>query len=137
MKVIPTMNYNNIFHKQSQLILDVLPFVSEEKCFALKGGTAINYFYQNMPRLSVDIDLAFLPLLPREDTFSAIYLAIQRIGKQISSHLSGIQISIEWGKLSFDHIAQLPSMQWKLLNVKKMDDDKRRQTLKALGILFG
>src|SRR5437016_545009 len=95
MKVILTMNYSNIFHKQSQLILDVLPFVSEEKCFALKGGTAINYFHQNMPRLSVDIDLVFLPLLPREETFAAIHLAIQRIGKQISIHMPGTQTSLD------------------------------------------
>ena len=43
--------------KQVKLVVDVLQFVATESCFALKGGTAINLFYNNLPRLSVDIDL--------------------------------------------------------------------------------
>lgn len=34
----------------------------------LKGGTAINLTIFNLPRLSVDIDLDFVPNLPREET---------------------------------------------------------------------
>src|SRR5258708_27695150 len=41
-----------------------LPLIAEEDGFALKGGTAINLFVRNMPRLSVDIDLTYLPVLP-------------------------------------------------------------------------
>lgn len=37
----------------------------------LKGGTAINLTIFNLPRLSVDIDLDFVPNLPREETMSA------------------------------------------------------------------
>jgi hypothetical protein len=37
----------------------------EEKEFALKGGTAINLFFRDMPRLSVDLDLAFVPVADR------------------------------------------------------------------------
>ncbi|WP_031555732.1 nucleotidyl transferase AbiEii/AbiGii toxin family protein, partial [Oribacterium sp. FC2011] len=36
----------------------------------LKGGTAINLTVFNLPRLSVDIDLDFVPNLNREDTIS-------------------------------------------------------------------
>jgi hypothetical protein len=42
------------------LLIRLLPVIAEEKCFALKGGTAINLFVRNMPRLSVDIDLTYL-----------------------------------------------------------------------------
>lgn len=42
------------------LMLKVLPYVANEKCFNLKGGTAINLFVRNMPRMSVDIDLAYV-----------------------------------------------------------------------------
>jgi predicted nucleotidyltransferase component of viral defense system len=42
---------------QVALLVRLLPFVAAEKVFALKGGTAINLFYRDMPRLSVDIDL--------------------------------------------------------------------------------
>lgn len=51
---------NKPYKKQVTLILRVLPIVAQESCFALKGGTAINLFIRNMPRLSVDIDLAAL-----------------------------------------------------------------------------
>ena len=47
-------------------MLQVMPYVAVEKCFALKGGTAINLFIRDVPRLSVDIDLTYLPLEPRE-----------------------------------------------------------------------
>ena len=45
--------------------LRILPLVAKEDCFALKGGTAINLFVRDMPRLSVDIDLTYLPLAQR------------------------------------------------------------------------
>ena len=51
--------------RQVGLLVRVLPFVAEERCFALKGGTAINLFVRDLPRLSVDIDLAYLPIEDR------------------------------------------------------------------------
>ena len=48
---------NEDYRAQVRLLLGVLPFVAEEKDFALKGGTAINLFVRDLPRLSVDIDL--------------------------------------------------------------------------------
>lgn len=48
------------FFKQAELMVRVIPHVAAEKCFALKGGTAINLFVRDMPRLSVDIDLTAL-----------------------------------------------------------------------------
>ncbi len=39
---------------QVALLVRLLPFIAAEKAFALKGGTAINLFYRDMPRLSVD-----------------------------------------------------------------------------------
>ena len=44
---------------QARLLIDVLPHIAQEEVFALKGGTAINLFYRDMPRLSVDIDLTY------------------------------------------------------------------------------
>jgi hypothetical protein len=49
------------FFKQADLLVQMLPFVNAETCFALKGGTAINFFVRNFPRLSVDIDLVYVP----------------------------------------------------------------------------
>ena len=56
------------YRPQVALILDVLPEVAKESCFALHGGTAINLFVRNMPRLSVDIDLTYLPVEDRDES---------------------------------------------------------------------
>lgn len=54
------MDRSSPYYLQVQLLLQVLPFVFQEPCFALKGGTAINLFVRDFPRLSVDIDLVLL-----------------------------------------------------------------------------
>ncbi len=59
------MAADEIYRRQVTLLVRTLPFVAEETCFALKGGTAINLFVRDMPRLSVDIDLTYLPLADR------------------------------------------------------------------------
>jgi hypothetical protein len=41
------------YRKQAALLIKTLPFVAAEKAFALKGGTAINLFVCDKPRLSV------------------------------------------------------------------------------------
>jgi len=54
---------DTVFFRQAELLLRVLPSVNEEEVFALKGGTAINFFFRDLPRLSVDIDLTYPPPL--------------------------------------------------------------------------
>ena len=53
---------------QVRLLLGVLPDIAREAVFAFKGGTVINLFYRDMPRLSVDIDLAYLPVAGRQSS---------------------------------------------------------------------
>ncbi|WP_429186977.1 nucleotidyl transferase AbiEii/AbiGii toxin family protein [Aeromonas veronii] len=60
----------------------MLPIIANEKMFALKGGTAINLFVRDFPRLSVDIDLSYLPLEPREEAIANVRAALQRIVEQ-------------------------------------------------------
>ena len=69
---------------QVRLLMRLLPIVSTESAFALKGGTAINLFYREMPRLSVDIDLAYLPIEERATSLHAIDAAFDRIMAQIN-----------------------------------------------------
>lgn len=56
-----------VYLKQVSLLLKVLPEVAKETKLALHGGTAINLFHQNMPRLSVDIDLTYIPFTQDRD----------------------------------------------------------------------
>ena len=80
------------FSDQVRLLVAALPHVAEEKCFALKGGTAINLFVRNMPRLSVDIDLSYLPVEDRDVSFEAIDAALKRIEARICKAMSGILV---------------------------------------------
>jgi len=61
------------------LLLSILPEVAKETCFALHWGTAINLFVREMPRLSVDIDLTYVPLEGRKTSFENIIKALKRI----------------------------------------------------------
>lgn len=64
---------NAIYVRTVQLLLDVAPAVFANPSFAMKGGTALNLFLQDMPRLSVDIDVVFRSCdAPREDALQAI-----------------------------------------------------------------
>lgn len=79
------MDKQSPYYKQVVLLIRCLPFVSEEACFALKGGTAINLFVNDFPRLSVDIDLAYLPLDPRETALDNVRSALARITQRLNA----------------------------------------------------
>jgi predicted nucleotidyltransferase component of viral defense system len=81
------MPFRDSYRRQAALLVRVLPHVAEEKAFALKGGTAINLFIRNMPRLSVDIDLTYLPLQERATSLAAIEAALRRIGGNLQKNL--------------------------------------------------
>lgn len=78
------MDKNSIYYKQVKMLVSVLPIVAKEKDFALKGGTAINLFEREFPRLSVDIDLAYLPLEDRSTALTNAKLALERIADAIN-----------------------------------------------------
>jgi len=73
------MAFSETYRKQVALLVRLLPLIAEEKCFALKGGTAINLFIRDMPRLSVDIDLTYVPVAPRAESLTAVDAAMRRI----------------------------------------------------------
>lgn len=78
------------FKRQVALTLDVLPEVSREDCFAMHGGTAINLFVRDMPRLSVDIDLTFVPVADRDSSFKTINTTLSAIEKRVERVLPGV-----------------------------------------------
>jgi predicted nucleotidyltransferase component of viral defense system len=81
------------FFKQAELMLKTIPHVATESCFALKGGTAINLFVRDMPRLSVDIDLAYLPVgEPRETALKKSSEALGRIAATIKRTITGTRV---------------------------------------------
>jgi len=74
---------NELYKPQVRLLLDVLPEVAKEACFAMHGGTAINLFVRDMPRLSVDIDLTYIEIADRSESLAAINDALLNIKARI------------------------------------------------------
>ena len=84
---------NSPYFEQVVLMLRVIPHVTAESCFALKGGTAINLFVRDMPRLSVDIDLAYLPVdEPRETALQKMSSALTRIAAAVKKTIPGAKV---------------------------------------------
>jgi len=46
------MAFLDTYRQQVALLIRTIPFVEKETAFALKGGTAINLFVRDMPRLA-------------------------------------------------------------------------------------
>lgn len=86
------MDKRNPYSEQVELLVRVLPIVASAECFALKGGTAINLFYRDMPRLSVDIDLVYTPIKTRDESLSEISTALCDIGNAITKRLGSVKV---------------------------------------------
>jgi len=82
-----------VYRAQVDLLLQVLPHVATEACFALKGGTAINLFVRDLPRLSVDIDLTYLPFHNRDQALAEITESLGRIKNRIEKALPAVRVT--------------------------------------------
>ena len=91
------MQANEAYVKQVRLLLAVLPHVAARPVFALKGGTAINFFRRNNPRLSVDIDLHYLPNNERDVALRDINDNVQAIAASVTTSLPGSRVAINPG----------------------------------------
>ncbi|MDP1701295.1 MAG: nucleotidyl transferase AbiEii/AbiGii toxin family protein [Aestuariivirga sp.] len=80
------------YRQQAALLVRTIPAIAAEDCFALKGGTAINLFIRDMPRLSVDIDLTFLPVMPWQESLAAIEEALLRIKQRLETNFASIRV---------------------------------------------
>lgn len=84
---------NNRFIEQVRLLVAILPHVAAQPCFALKGGTALNLFVHDLPRLSVDIDLAYLPVAGREESLAGIDAGLAAIQSAIVRSMPNATVS--------------------------------------------
>jgi predicted nucleotidyltransferase component of viral defense system len=83
---------NQIYLDTARLLTQVAPLVFTDNTFALKGGTAINLFVRDdMPRLSVDLDLVFPDYtLPRAQALAQINDAIRQAAERLMAR--GFQV---------------------------------------------
>jgi len=87
-------NYINahVYVQKVELLLRLMPIVTEEGVFAVHGGTAINLFLKDLPRYSVDIDLTYIPLSDRNSSLTDINLHLQSICEKAKKAFKGMHI---------------------------------------------
>ncbi len=111
------MDRNSMFFKQAQLMMRVMPSLEKETCFAIKGGMAINFFLRDMPRLSMDIDLAYLPIESRDESLRKISEALARVAASIQKAYKNIKVQdgrVAGGKRITKHFVKNERVQIKI-----------------------
>jgi hypothetical protein len=76
-----------------RLLVHALPVLDAESRFALKGGTAINLFEHDLPRLSVDIDLTWLPTQAFEVDATQIAQALDTLATRLAAPPLRLQVT--------------------------------------------
>lgn len=84
---------DSVYFKQAELLLRILPLIDREAEFAMKGGTAINFFARDLPRISVDIDLVYLPVGERDESLREISAALVRISQDLENRIPGTKVT--------------------------------------------
>ena len=87
------MDKQNKYYRQVKLLVQTLPHIDKVQQFALKGGTALNLFIHDLPRLSVDIDLTYIPINDRKTALKEIKDSLSRIASDIKHNIKGAKAS--------------------------------------------
>lgn len=102
-------NFLKDYVDQMRLLLRVLPLLERHPDFAMKGGTAINLFFEELPRLSVDIDLVYLPLESRAESLQKIADQLQALAtsleKQSWIYRCKLEVNSENSKLYISDVS--------------------------------
>ncbi len=86
---------NNFYTEQVRLLVAVLPSLATRPEFGLKGGTAINLFFRDLPRLSVDIDLVYLPIQDFVTSMAGIDQGIRSLAHEIEHRIPDTTVLAE------------------------------------------
>ena len=86
---------DNFYYSQARLLLNILPLINKFPDFALKGGTAINFFVRNLPRLSVDIDLTYVPIKERKQSLQDISQNLEKLSQEIADRIPDTSITLK------------------------------------------
>lgn len=90
-------SWDERYSDRVQLLVDILPVLAKETRFALKGGTAINLFEHDLPRLSVDIDLTWLPMQDFEADVKAMSAALEQLAGTLRARPLQLQVQTSGG----------------------------------------
>jgi hypothetical protein len=78
--------------------VEILPMLAQEPRFALKGGTAINLFEHDLPRLPVDIDLTWLPMHNFAEDAALIAAALEQLAGMLRGRPLQLQVQSSTGE---------------------------------------
>ena len=87
------MDKQNKHYRQVKLLVQTLTHIAKAQQFALKGGTALNLFIHDLPRLSVDIDLTYIPVNDRKTALKQIKDSLSKIASDIEHNIKGAKAS--------------------------------------------
>ena len=90
---------NRIYRQQVELLLRIIPTLEDVESFAIHGGTAINLYILDLPRYSVDVDLTYIPIKPREDSFADIHKNLAIIKEKVKTAVPDIVITEKPNKI--------------------------------------
>ena len=90
---------NRIYRQQVELLLRIIPTLEDVESFAIHGGTAINLYILDLPRYSVDVDLTYIPIKPREDSFADIHKNMAIIKEKVKTVVPDIAITEKPNKI--------------------------------------
>lgn len=88
-----------MYRQQVELLLRIIPTLEEVESFAIHGGTAINLYTLNLPRYSVDIDVTYTPIKPRDESFAEIHKNLAIIKEKVKTIIPGIAITEKPNKI--------------------------------------
>lgn len=88
-----------MYRQQVELLLRIIPTLEEVDSFAVHGGTAINLYTLDLPRYSVDIDVTYTPIKPRDESFAEIHKNLSIIKEKVKTVIPGIAITEKPNKI--------------------------------------
>jgi len=90
---------NDLYKQQVALLLKIIPTLSGIDSFAVHGGTAINLYELDLPRYSVDIDITYIPIKSREESFVEIHKNLSIIKDKVKAFIPNVIVSEKPNKI--------------------------------------
>lgn len=90
---------NRMYRQQVELLLRIIPTLEEVDSFAVHGGTAINLYTLDLPRYSIDIDVTYTPIKPREESFSDIHKNLAIVKEKVKTVIPDITVTEKPNKI--------------------------------------
>jgi hypothetical protein len=90
---------NKMYKQQVELLIKIIPILSGIDSFAIHGGTAINLYVLDLPRYSVDIDVTYTPIKPREEAFAEIHKNLSILKEKVKAIIPNVIISEKLNKI--------------------------------------